>query len=172
MLDTELDHINRDFVDIQSKIFSGKERAMVTAISHLNRDLLNFKQAVRPHKEVLESFELAGTKFFGQEFSYYLRTIIGEYFKVSTILDGHRETILELRDTNDSLLTTKTNDIMKTLTITTFSMLPASLIVGVFGMNTTNTPLSENPQGFWIILCVITVTIGSTYFFFKSKKWM
>ena len=172
MLDTELDHINRDFIDIQSKIFSGKERSMVTAISQLNRDLLNFKQAVRPHKEVLESFELAGTKFFGEEFSYYLRTIIGEYFKVSSVLDGHRETILELRDTNDSLLTTKSNDIMKTLTIITFSMLPASLIVGIFGMNTTNTPLSADPNGFWIILGVITVTVGSTYFFFKSRKWM
>lgn len=172
MLDSELDHINRDFAEIESKIFSGKERDMVTAISHLNRDLLNFKQAVRPHKEVLESFELAGSKFFGEEFLYHLRTITGEYYKVSSVLDGHRETILELRDTNDSLLTTKTNDIMKTLTITTFSMLPASLIVGIFGMNTTNTPLAENPEGFWIILVAITLTVSSTYFFFKSRKWM
>lgn len=172
MLDSELDHINRDFMDIESKIFAGKERDMVTAISHLNRDLLNFKQAVRPHKEVLESFELAGTKFFGHEFLYYLRTIIGEYYKVSSVLDGHRETILELRDTNDSLLTTKTNDIMKMLTITTFSMLPAGLIVGIFGMNTTETPVVENPFGFWIILSGVLIAIGSTYFFFKGKKWI
>lgn len=171
MLDSELDHISHDFFDIQTKIYRGKERDMVTTISHLNRDLLNFKQAIRPHKEVLESFELAGSKFFGKTFEYHLRTITGEYYKVSTILDGHRETLLELRDTNDSLLTTKTNEIMKTLTITTFSMLPATLIVGIFGMNT-DSPIADNPNAFWIILGAITVTVGSTYFFFKSKKWM
>ena len=98
MLDRELDHINRDFGDIEAKIFGGKERDMVNAISHLNRDLLNFKQTLRPHKEVLESFEIAGTKFFDQEFSYYLRTIVGEHYKISAILDGHRETLLELRE--------------------------------------------------------------------------
>ena len=172
MLDRELDHINSDFKDIQSKIFAGKERSMVTAISRLNRDLLNFKQSIRPHKEVLESFELAGTKFFGQDFSYYLRTIAGEYFKVSSMLDGHRETLLELRDTNDSLLTTKTNDIMKTLTATTFLMLPATLIVGIFGMNTTHTPFVHNPNGFWIILGGIVFVVAFLYSFFKGKKWI
>lgn len=172
MLDRELDHISHDFEEIQSKIYRGKERDMVTTISHLNRDLLNFKQAIRPHKEVLESFELAGTKFFGKSFEYHLRTIAGEYYKVSTILDGHRETLLELRDTNDSLLTTKTNEIMKTLTVTTFSMLPATLVVGVFGMNTLYTPLVENENGFWVIVGLVAVAVGSTYFFFKSKQWI
>src|SRR3989339_1685102 len=158
MLDRELDHINRDFGDIEAKIFGGKERDMVNAISHLNRDLLNFKQTLRPHKEVLESFEIAGTKFFGQDFSHYLRTIVGEYYKVSAILDGHRETLLELRDTNDSLLTTKTNDIMKTLTITTFIMLPLTLMASLFGMNAVNIPLVTRPEGFWLVVTLMVFT--------------
>ncbi len=173
MLDRELDHINHDFGDIEAKIFEGKERDMVNAISHLNRDLLNFKQILRPHKEVLESFEIAGTKFFGQDFSYYLRTIVGEYYKISTILDGHRETLLELRDTNDSLLTTKTNDIMKTLTVTAFIILPLTFIGQLFGMSITSIPISTNPNAFWIItgsMGVIGICLFGYFKFFK--KWM
>lgn len=173
MLDQELDHINHDFGDIEAKIFSGKERDMVNAISHLNRDLLNFKQTLRPHKEVLESFEIAGTKFFGQDFSYYLHTTIGEYYKISTILDGHRETLLELRDTNDSLLTTKTNDIMKTLTVTAFIILPLTFIGQVFGMSIANIPLVNDPNGFWIILGTMGVVGVCLFGYFKFfKKWM
>lgn len=173
MLDRELDHVNHDFTDIEAKIFDGKERAMVSDISHLNRDLLNFKQILRPHKEVLESFEIAGTRFFGQDFAHYLRTVVGEYYKVSVILDGHRETLLELRDTNDSLLTTKTNDIVKTLTVTTFIMLPLTLMASLFGMNAIDIPLVTRPGAFWLIVALMAGTTSLLYIYFKFfKKWM
>lgn len=174
MLDRELDHIDHDFGDIEAKIFAGNERDMVSDISHLNRDLLNFKQTLRPHKEVLESFEIAGTKFFGQDFAHYLRTTVGEYYKVSTILDGHRETLLELRDTNDSLLTTKTNDIMKTLTIMSFVIMPLTFITGVFGMNAVNSmPIINSPYGFWVILIIMVVSGICLFSYFKFfRKWM
>lgn len=172
MLDRELNHIGRDFNEIEPNIFGGKERDMVTSISHLNRDLLNFRQTIRPHKEVLESFELAGAKFFGQDFSYYLRTITGEYFKVSSILDGHRETLMELRNTNDSLLTTKTNDIMKTIAIISFVTFPLSLVAAIFGMNTKILPIVGGDNDFWYIIGIM-VTITLTIFaYFKRKRWI
>lgn len=172
MLDRELDHINHDFGDIESKIFSGNERDMVTSISRLNRDLLNFKQSLRPHKEVLESFEVAGAKFFGKDFDYYLRTIIGDFYKVSNILDGHRETLLELRRTNDSLLTTKTNETMKFLTIMAFVTFPLSLVAAIFGMGAKATPILGSAGDFWIILGLMAAGAVSMFGFFKYKKWI
>jgi magnesium transporter len=171
-LDGELEHINHSFMDIQSKIFSGKERDMVNSISHLNRDLLNFKQTLRPHKEVLESFEIAGTKLFGTDFSYYLRTIVGEFYKISSILDGHRETALDLRETNDSLLTTKTNDIMKLLTVMSFTFLPLSFIASVFGMNAAGMPVVNSLYAFWKILAGMFVLGMFLLVFFKFRKWL
>lgn len=172
MLDRELDHVGRDFSSIESKTFEGRERDMVTAISRLNRDLLDFKQALRQHKEVLESFEIAGSKFFDEEFSYYLRTIVGGYYKVSTVLDGHREALLELRDTNDSLLTTKTNETIKTLTTLSFVVFPLSLIAGIFGMNTKEIPIIGLPYDFWIIIGIMATSVLLMFAFFKHKKWM
>lgn len=171
-LDGELEHINHSFMDIQSKIFSGKERDMVNSISHLNRDLLNFKQTLRPHKEVLESFEIAGAKLFGQDFSYYLRTIVGEFYKISSILDGHRETALDLRETNDSLLTTKTNDIMKLLTVMSFTFLPLSFISSVFGMNAEGMPIVSGQYAFWEISAGMFVIGIFLLIFFKYRKWL
>lgn len=172
MLDGELEHISHDFNEIQAKIFSGNERDMVNSISHLNRDLLNFKQILRPHKEVLESFEIAGTKFFGVDFSYYLHTIVGEFYKISSILDGHRETLLDLRDTNDSLLTTKTNDIMKLLTVMSFTMLPLSFVAAIFGMNTTHMPIVGQPNDFWILLGAMVIAGVFLAGFFRFRKWL
>ncbi len=172
MLNDELSYIQRDIAEIEPNIFGGKERKMVTSISRLNRDLLNFRQTILPHKEVLESFELACIKFFGQDFLYYLRNITGEYFKVSSALDGQRETLLELRNTNDSLLTTKTNDIMKTIAIISFITFPLSLIATIFGMNTHTLPIVGSQGDFWIIIGIMATITFVIFAYFKTKKWI
>ncbi|MCK5096228.1 MAG: magnesium transporter CorA family protein [Candidatus Pacebacteria bacterium] len=168
----ELDHIDEQLEDIEERIFLGEEPAMVKKISRVNRDLLNVRQAIRPHKEVLDSFELAGTQFFGDDFTYHLRSIIGEYYKVFNILEGHKETVLDLRDTNDSLLTTKTNETMKTLTIMAFMAFPLTLITGVFGMNIKFIPFAEDENGLLAILGLMTVTGIVMFIYFKVKKWI
>jgi len=173
MLDDELDNLGRRFNTIEPKVFGGKEHAMVFELSRLNRDPIHFKQTLRLHKEILESFEIAGTKFFGEEFSYLLRTIIGEYCKVSSKLEAHNETLTELRGTNDSLLATKTNDIMKTLTITTFIMLPITFIGQLFGMSIKDMPLINYTGAFWIVLGSMLFIGLSIYCYFRFvKKWM
>jgi len=171
-LNGELDYIYETLEKIETEIFHGKEVKMVEAISRTSRDLLNFKQAIRSHKEVLESFEIAGEKFFGKDFVYYLRNISGEYYKIFNQLEGHRETLLELRETNDSLLTTKTNEIMKFLTIMAFVTFPLALIASIFGMNTENIPIVGTPNDFWIIIGIMVASMFFMFIFFKYKKWI
>jgi magnesium transporter len=171
-LTLELDHINMQLEKIEDKIFSGQEARMVEVISDINRDLLNVRQAIRPHREVLDSFEVAGKTFFGEGFSYHLRTITGEFYKVFNILEGHKETLLDLRETNDSLLTTKTNEIMKVMTIMAFVFLPPAFISAIFGMNTRIMPIVGTEHDFWFILGLMSMTTLSTMAYFKYRKWM
>ncbi len=171
-LTIELDHLSEELENIEDKIFQGEEAKMVESISRVNRDLLNVKQAIRPHKEVLDSFETAGKQFFGKEFAYHLQSISGEYYKVFNILEGQKETLLDLRVTNDSLLTTKTNEIMKILTIVAFITFPLTLIAGIFGMNAEFMPFVNDSNGFWFILGIMLMTGIIMFVYFKFKKWM
>lgn len=171
-LEEELDSVTTDLKDIESRIFHGEEKQMVFEISKVNRNLLNFRQATRPHQEVLMSFEVAGKKFFGEDFSYYLHAISGEYYKISNILESNRETLLGLRDTNDALLTTKTNEVMKTLTVMAFVTFPLMLISSIFGMNTQTLPVVGMSNDFWVILSGMGLATIFMFIFFKHKKWI
>lgn len=171
-LGMQLDTLSERLEEIEARIFAGDEVGMVEVISSTNRDLLNFKQATRYHKEVLESFELAGRHFYGQDFSYHLRAITGEYYKVASVLEGHKEALLDLRDTNDSLLTTRTNEIMKVLTIMAFVTFPLSLIAGIFGMNTKEIPIVGMPHDFWWVIGIMVIGVVLMFAFFKYKKWL
>ena len=88
----------RDLIDsVERRIFRGEEKQMVEEISRINRVLLTFKEALSAHKEVLESFEVAGKNFFDDSFKYHLGSIVGEYKKVASAIEGSKEYLKELR---------------------------------------------------------------------------
>lgn len=167
----ELESINDNLKQIESNIFEGKEGKMVHTISQTNRKLLDFKQAIRFHGNVLESFENAGKSFYGENFSYYLSAITGEYNKVNNLLEGHKEILRDLRETNDTLLSAKTNQTVKVLTALSFIMLPLSLIAGIFGMNSDIVFINDAIEFYSVILAMLFLGLVM-FIFFKGKKWI
>lgn len=165
----QLNDVNILLKDTEKKIFEGTETTMVATISDINRTLLDFRQALRFHKEVLSEFELAAKQFFGEKFSYYLSSIISEYTKTQSILDSHKEILDDLRDTNDSLLASKTNETIRILTIITFLALPVTIITSIFMMNA-DFVLSR--QEFYVVLIAIAITSLMIFAYFKLKKWL
>jgi len=171
-LEHELEYIEDRLSLAEESIFKGEEYKMVEVLSELNRDLLDFKQALRTHKDVLHSLEAAGAKFFGSDFSFYLQSISGEFFKVANMLDGHKETLVDLRETNDSLLTNKTTAVMKTLTMVSFLTFPLMLIAAIFSMRAENMPIVGSPFDFGAIIGIMTITLISIIAYFVHKKWL
>jgi magnesium transporter len=157
--------------DTERKIFQGQERRMVTEISRLNRVVLTYKEALGSHEEILGSFEIAGHKFFGEDFKYHLHAILGEYSKVAKKIENTKEYLHELRMTNDSLLSTKQNEIMKNLTLMSFLFFPLALVAGIFGMNADFMPIIGTPNDFWKILSIMLVLTIIMFILFKQKKW-
>ncbi len=167
----ELETVSSAIRDIERKLFDGNEHSMVSAISRENRILVDFRQTLRFHREVLASFNRAATDFFGGDFSYYLGALTGEYNKVEQMLDGERETLSDLRNTNDSLLASKTNDVMKKLTIMNFIMLPLGLITWIFAMRS-DIVFIRGTNDFLLVLIGMILIAVVMYIYFKNKKWL
>ena len=171
----QLDHIQLNIGNIEAKIFSSKfgfEYGMVQEISYSGRDTLDFKRIIQSHKEVLESLEREGIKFLGASFSHYANNIIGDYYKVWNMLESHKETIESLKNTHDSMLTHRTNDIMKTLTIMAFITFPLAVFTSLFGMNTKYLPIVGTKGDFWIVVTIMLLSTLVMFKYFKHKKWI
>ncbi|MBU2236008.1 magnesium and cobalt transport protein CorA, partial [Patescibacteria group bacterium] len=64
------------------------------------------------------------------------------------------------------------NDIMKTLTVISLTMLPVTVIASIFGMNFKSIPLADSPNGFWILILVNVLVISTIALYFKRKRWI
>jgi len=171
-IEHELEYMSDSLDVIEQKIFEGREKEMVSELSKISRELLNFKQALVTHRDILGSFEIVSKKFFGEQYVYKSRNIISEYFRVQNAIAANMDSLVELRETNNSLITTKQNETMKILTIMAFVTFPLSLFASVFGMNTQTLPLTGFKGDFWVILGIMALAAIFFFAFFKYKKWL
>lgn len=167
-----LDHISKKIDKIEAKIFKGEQKAMVEEISLTKRDLLDFRRIIKPQKTILESLQRRGPLFFGSYLKPYFEDLVGSNTQLWHQLENDKETLESLEQTNDSLLSHKINEAMRILTIFATLFLPATLISGIFGMNTIKTPVVEHPWGFWIILIFMAVTLMTFLIYFRKKKML
>jgi magnesium transporter len=169
---TESHTVSQKLQDIEDRVFAGRERQMVIEISQMGRVLHDFRDALAPHKEMLSSLEPVATRLFGPEFAYYLRDLMGTEERVERTIENLYTSLVELRETNNSLLSTKQNEIMKTLTVTAFVFLPLTFVGQLFGMSFEYLPLMHNPYGFWMVLGVMGLMGASIFMYFRHKGWL
>jgi len=169
---SECDRLRDRLDEIEDRIFAGREREMVAQISITGRMIHDFRRTLDPHKPMLESLEPHGERIFGPGFSYHVRGLLGEYEHVRHTFEHLREWLQELRETNNSLLSTKQNDIMKNLTIMAFMTFPLTLIVSLLSVNARHNPVLGSEYDFWIILGILATAALCFLVFFKYKKWL
>lgn len=171
-VDFEVEHVRAVLRDIEAQIYEGKERAMVITLSSAGRDLLNMRQAIEPHRDILQSLESEGKQIFGDAFGPYLKAITNEYYRVHNHIMRHTESMHELRETNNSLLSTKQSEVIQTLTILTALTFPFAIISNIFSMNTTHQPIIGSEHDFWILLTLMGAGVAILFAFFKLRKWL
>ena len=168
----EIEYTSSKLKRIEDDIFKGKEKEMVREISETGRVLLDFKQAITPHGEILKSFEEVALNFFGKNFTYPLKSIMSEQYKIIKNIEKNKETLDELRETNNSLLSTKQNEIMKILTIISFIAYPLTIFSALFQMNMKHTPIIGMQNDFWIVTTAMLAVAIMFFSYFKFKKWL
>ncbi len=171
-LEHELEYIDSGLEGVEGRIFAGKERAMVAELSLVGRDLADISKAVGYHEEVLASLERFGVVFFGEPYRDYMKHIMSEYHRIKHQLSASKNFFDELRETNNSLLSTKQNEVMQTFTVMAFITLPLSLVASVFGMNVDHTPIAGHQFDFWIVVLLMAILSLVMFSLFKYRKWL
>lgn len=168
----ETDAVRDVLENIERDMFLGEEREMVFVLSKVARDILNLRQAIEPHEDILHSVRAEIERLAPPGYASRVRNIENLWHRVNRRIIRLHQTMKELRETNNSLLNTKQNEIMKVFTVIAFMTFPLALVAAVFGMNTEHTPIVGAPHDFWIIMLLMTLFGAVMFIYFKKKRWL
>lgn len=117
--------------------------------------------------------DLANGKYeeMGNENRIYWSSIQNHLQKIKYRLHGSQELIEGIAKSHESLLTVKTNEIVKVLTMFTAILLPLTLIASIYGMNIVGLPLAQDVDALKAISLVMLILGLLMIVGFKIKRW-
>lgn len=166
----ELDHIQENINTLEDIMFYGGHDQIAKDIYVARRDIIDFRRTLKPQERMLTSLEDAGTRLYGEYAQPFLRNLTSEYLLVWDVLEGHKETIDELYETNESILSSTMNRTMKIFTVLAFLTFIPSLTANIFGMSIATFPLKDNPNAFWIVMGAAVLISLMLYCYYKFRK--
>jgi magnesium transporter len=161
------DHMN----DLESRESSERLQTLIDEVYEIRSDLLRLRRTVIPMRDLLyrvvSSDKIPGVR---EHIAYYT-DIHDHLLKVTDMIESNREMTADLRDSYDSIRSSRMNMIMKTLTVITTIFMPLTFIAGVYGMNFRYMPELNAHWGYFIVVGVMAALGFGMYAWFRRKGW-
>lgn len=169
-----LHHINEDITAVDSRLFSeSPDKDMASEILRLKTNVVTFRRAMQGHRTVLERLLMNGDRELQlSSYQSYINTLREEVTEIWHMLESQKESITALHETNESIISYRTNEVMKTLTIISVITFPLTLIATLFSIQASGTPFVNQPSGFWIIFGLIIFGALLMLSWFRHKRWV
>jgi magnesium transporter len=166
-----LDKIGHKLDSIEDDMFEGAAEDVVRDISNVKQEIISYRKVIKPERSTLRVLERRVDKFLPEELELYFNDIVDAAERIWDQLDNYKEVVDGLESTNESVISHRQNDVLRLLTVISVTMLPLTVITGLFGMNVVY-PGVQTAEAFWVIAAVMVVTIVGMLGFFRFKRWL
>ena len=162
-----IEHLDAAIDDAQDEVFDRATSATLRRIFHIKSCALRLHRVVTPMREVLNRLARDPYQQVHAEDRVYFRDVYDHLVRVHDIVESLRDLIAGALDTYLSIVSNRTNDIMRVLTVINVMFLPMTFIAGFFGMNffgetlMLQTPILPKNLLFWaIVALMVTMPVG------------
>ena len=166
-----LDKIGHKLDRIEDEMFAGAAEDVVRDISNVKQEIISYRKVIKPERATLRVLERRINRFLPEELELYFDDINDAVERIWDQLDNYKEVVEALEQTNESVISHRQNDVLRLLTLISVTMLPLTLLTGIFGMNVVY-PGEATRVAFWVILAGLLATLVGMVGFFRWKRWL
>jgi len=166
-----LDKIGHKLDRIEDEMFAGAAEDVVRDLSNVKQEIISYRKVIKPERSTLRVLERRINRFLPEELELYFDDINDAVERIWDQLDNYKEVVEALEQTNESVISHRQNDVLRLLTIISVTMLPLTLLTGIFGMNVVY-PGEATKTAFWVILGGLVATLAGMVAFFRWKRWI
>jgi len=145
---------------------------MVRELNVIKARLVILRRGLAPQLEALTRMMRNDMPFVTNEVRTYLRDTHDHCHQLLDVVDSHRELVSGLMNTYLSIVSNKTNEVMKVLTIMASIFIPLTFLAGLYGMNFKRMPELELWWAYPLLLGVMFAVAIGMLFQFRRRGWL
>jgi magnesium transporter len=169
-----LDRLTDALDEMEAEVFQKPSPHLVAHLLHLKRQVIGFRKTLILEREVLARLSRGEFELIDERETVYYRNVYDHLVRYTELIEGARETVSDLMQSHLASISNKLNEIMKVLAMISTTVLPMTLVAGIYGMNFQQdvVPDYQSSWGFhFSIGLMIACGVGSL-FLFRWKKWL
>lgn len=148
--------------DTQKRLIGAIDQSVFEAVSRLGNDILSFRKILVPARSALTELSVRKSPFVSEETRPFLANMESTVERVLADVLADRDILSGSLDLYMSMVSHRTNEVMKRLTVVSVVFLPLTFLCGVYGMNFRVMPELEWSFGyplFWGLAATVVVVL-------------
>lgn len=133
---------------------------------------MNFmRKNIKPAKEMILTLAKMESEMIHAENKVHYKELQDNINEATELSDSYRDILYDQITMYHTMMSTKLNDIMRTLTVYSVIFIPLTFIVGIYGTNFDNLPELHWNYGYYAMWGVMIILSILMLWYFKRKKW-
>ena len=157
---------------LDEELLTSISRQTFLSINEMKRKLIALRRATSPLKDLINIVQKEAFDLIDERNIIFFKDIYDHTIQIQETIDTYRELISGLHDIFLNNVNNRTNEIMKTLTITATIFIPLTFIAGIYGMNFKYIPELEWKWGYFGFWGIIVIIVCLMFYYFKRKDWL
>jgi magnesium transporter len=167
------DAIDEHLEDVEEVVFADKRGAGIPReVFALRRDLMRFRRAAAPVREVLNAIIRREVSFISEEAIVHFQDLYDRLLRVIDLIESQRDLLTGLLEADLAVISNRLNEVMKKMTSWGAILIISTLIASIYGMNFPNIPLLHSEYGYVFALGLMGALTVGLYYWFKSRDWL
>lgn len=148
------------------------ERAEISRIFTLRRELMRFQRVLGPMSEVANKLTHLDMPCIDPEAIPYFKDVLDHIRRVETTVGGLREVLTSVFEVSNLLEQQRTGTSTRQLAAWAAILAVPTAIAGIYGMNFENMPELKTQYGYFVVLAVVAAVCTMLYARFKRAGWI
>ena len=157
--------------ELEQTVRLSSRQDMTEAFFDLHHALANLQRATRKQEEVLLGLTRKEHPLITEEDVVCFQDIHDHLVRLLELTQTCRDNLNWILDTHLALVSHRTNDIMRILTIYNMVLLPLGFITSFYGMNF-DQPETHWAFGYPFVILVMLATLFAVWVYFRRKEWV
>ena len=146
--------------------------ATLADIHDLRTQIAFLRKSVWPLREAVSGLERTESELVSRETKVFLRDVYDHTVQLFETIETVRDVASSLFEMYLSMVSNRTNEVMKVLTMIATIFIPLTFVAGIYGMNFEHMPELSVPWAYPAVWGVMFGIVAFMLVYFKRKDWL
>jgi magnesium transporter len=167
-----LDSIDERIAELEDRVITRPRSQDLALLMALRRNILHLRRWLTKQRDVVMRLARNEFNLAAPQEAMLFRDVYDSLQRFTDLLENYRELTTSIQEVSLTVTNNRLNEVMKFLTIFTATLMPLTVITGIYGMNFEHMPELHWKIGYPLVIGAMVLTAVAVLWFFKRKGWI